>query len=220
MTPKQVAFAKVLFGDYGEEVCKALDAADMHVPGPVQTKTYRKVPRTVLRPRGASSSYYKSHMSLDKGKQVRQELGEPVKKGVTSITADISKADEEKRQVYGWASITEKDGMPVVDLQGDYITIDEVEKAAHNYLQESRKGGVMHKRADDGEPHHVADLIESVVITPKKKEALGLPEDSPTGWFIGLQVHDEEVWQDVKQGKFPELSVHGRGKRIPKEVDF
>lgn len=134
------------------------------------------------------------------------------------VEAKVSKALEDKRQVYGWASITEIDGKPVVDLQGDYVTIEEIEKAAHNYISKSRKGGDMHLRNGD-QPHHVADLIESVVITPEKKEALGLPADSPTGWWVGFQVHDDATWNLVKKGDRPMFSIHGSGRRQEVEIE-
>jgi hypothetical protein len=134
-----------------------------------------------------------------------------------TISATVSKAIEDKRQVYGWASITEMDGQPVVDLQGDYTTIEEIEKAAHKYISKSRKGGDMHVRVGD-DPKHVSDLIESIVITPEKKEALGLPPESPTGWWVGMQVHDDETWQLVKDGKRPMFSVHGSGRRVEMEI--
>lgn len=131
--------------------------------------------------------------------------------------AKVSKSYEDKREVYGWASITEVNGEPVVDLQGDYVTIDEIEKAAHAYISKSRKGGDMHRR-NGAEAHHVADLIESVVITQDKKEALGIPGDSPTGWWIGMKVHDDDTWNLVKSGQRPMFSIHGSGKRIDSEV--
>lgn len=140
------------------------------------------------------------------------------KDGAFTVTATVSKAIEDKRQVYGWASITEMDGVPVVDLQGDYVTIDEIEKAAHTYIAKSRKGGDMHVRVGDA-PKHVADLIESVVITPEKKTALGLPEDSPTGWWVGMQVNDEDTWNLVKDGKRPMFSIHGSGRRQETEIN-
>lgn len=128
------------------------------------------------------------------------------------IKGSISKSNADKRQVFGWASIVEKDGVPVVDLQGDYISVEEVEKAAYEYVQKSRKGGNMHKRNGD-DPHHVSDMIESFVITPEKKEKLGMPETTPTGWWVGFQVHDEETWDQIKTGQRSAFSLHGRGKR-------
>jgi hypothetical protein len=125
---------------------------------------------------------------------------------------EFSKVDSDKRQVFGWASIVELNGEPVVDLQGDYISIDEVEKAAYSYVHKSRKGGDMHLR-DGQAPVHKSDMIESFVVTPEKKKALGLPEDTPTGWWVGYQVNDDELWSKVKSGERTGFSIHGRGRR-------
>ena len=131
---------------------------------------------------------------------------------------EISKMDTDKRQVFGWASIIEIDGKPVVDLQGDVMTVEEIEKAAYNYVKESRKGGHEHERSEDG-PRHVSDLVESFLVTPEKKEQMGLPDSVPTGWWVGFQVHDDEVWDKVKDGKLKNFSIHGSGVRKNVEVD-
>ena len=142
------------------------------------------------------------------------KAGAKAAKGSWTAEAKVSKSIEDKRQVFGWASVTELDGEPVVDLQGDYVTIEEIEKAAYTYVTKSRKGGDMHRRHDNDTPVHVADLIESVVITPEKKSALGLPDDSPTGWWVGMQVHDDATWDLIKDGKRPMFSIHGSGRRV------
>jgi hypothetical protein len=41
-------------------------------------------------------------------------------------SGEFAKADEDKRQVFGWASIVEVDGQPVVDRQGDWISPEEM----------------------------------------------------------------------------------------------
>jgi hypothetical protein len=127
---------------------------------------------------------------------------------------EISKLNVDKQQVFGWASIVEMNGEPVVDLQGDYIAIDEVEKSAYEYVHKSRKGGDMHLR-DGDEPVVKSHMIESFVVTPEKKKALGLPEDTPTGWWVGYQINDPELWGAVKDGKRTGFSIHGRGVRTP-----
>lgn len=135
--------------------------------------------------------------------------------------AEISKLDEDKRQVFGWASLSKVDGQPVTDRQGDYIPIEESEEAAYRYMLNSRKGGDMHARitkADAG-PRHTADVIESIVFTPEKIEALGLEPDAvPLGWWLGMQVHDEQQWDDIKTGKRTGFSVHGTGVRREMEL--
>lgn len=131
---------------------------------------------------------------------------------------EISKMDNDKRQVFGWASVVEIDGKPVVDLQGDVMELEEIEKAAYEYVVKSRKGGHQHRRNGD-EPVHVSDLVESFLVTPEKKAQLGLPDDMPTGWWVGFQINDDEVWKSVKEGKLPEFSIHGSGVRKDVEVD-
>jgi hypothetical protein len=132
--------------------------------------------------------------------------------GVT-WAGEFSKFDEDKRQVFGWASVVEVDGRPVIDRQGDWITPDEIEKAAYEYVVKSRKGGHQHKRTEDGQPFHAADMIESIVFTPEKIAKMGLPDDFPVGWWVGYKVNDDETWSKVKKGDITGFSIHGKGKR-------
>ena len=134
-------------------------------------------------------------------------------------SGEISKLNEEKRQVFGWCSLSKVDGEPVVDRQNDYIPIEETEAAAYTYVLESRKGGDMHKRrAKTGlakgwdEPVHTADLIESFVVTPEKLAQMGIKSDK-IGWWVGFQVNDDAQWEMVKNGERTGFSVHGSGKR-------
>lgn len=139
---------------------------------------------------------------------------EVAKSGDVVWEGEFSKMDSDKRQVFGWASVVSKDGKPVEDLQGDTIEIEEMEKSAYSYVVKSRKGGNQHQRAGD-EPLHVADMIESFLVTPEKIEKMGLPETTPLGWWVGYQINDDATWADVKSGKLTGFSVHGRGKRTP-----
>lgn len=135
-----------------------------------------------------------------------------------TITGEISKVDEDKRQVFGWASVTEIDGEPVVDLQNDLLDTYELEKAAYDYVLHSRVGGAMHERMKKSAPKQVGTLIESFVVTPEKVEKMGLPPETPQGWWIGFQLgEDDDVWKKVKKGEFTGFSIHGVGKRTPVE---
>lgn len=143
----------------------------------------------------------------------------PVAKGDLYAEGTFSKFDEDKRLAFGWASVIKKDGMDVVDRQGDWIHPEDLEDAAYRYVLSSRIGGDMHKRAGDN-PHHVSDLVESIVFTDEKIAKLGLPDDFPRGWWVGFKVHDEETWQQVKKGGRTGFSIHGRGKRTPYDLGF
>lgn len=132
-----------------------------------------------------------------------------------SMDFSVDRVDTDKREVFGWASIVEENGEPVVDMQGDIISPDEMEKSAYNFVLESRKGGNQHRRTEDDQVMHVSDMIESMAFTPEKKEKLGLPDHFPTGWWVGFKVRDDETWQDVKNGKITGFSIHGKGRRVP-----
>jgi hypothetical protein len=149
-----------------------------------------------------------------KAKKAADKVKEQVQKNVDIVwEGEFSKFDMDKRQVFGWASIVEMNGEPVVDLQGDYIPPEEMEKAAYEYVQKSRKGGDMHRREGE-QAFHASEMIESFIVTPEKIEKMGLPAGSlPTGWWVGYQVHDDDTWNLVKSGRRTGFSIHGRGKR-------
>lgn len=116
---------------------------------------------------------------------------------------EIKKSSEEKRLAFGWASVAN-----IVDLQNDVIDAEELEQAAYNFVRFYREGGEMHERGG------CAELVESIVFTPEKLKALGLPENSlKTSWWIGFYVTDDEVWQKVKSGDYSMFSIEGKAIR-------
>ena len=72
----------------------------------------------------------------------------------------------------------------------------------------------MHKRRGIGL------LVESVVFTPDKQEAMGIPAGTiPSGWWIGLKITDNAVWEKVKDGTYNMFSIEGDAVRIPVDDD-
>ena len=133
-----------------------------------------------------------------------------IEKTAVQFDVPITKTDDEQRIAFGWASVAiTKDGEVVVDRQQDVIdSLHELEVAVYDYVENSRDAGEMHVRKGIGA------LVESIVFTPEKIAALGLPEGSlPQGWWTGYRIHDDEVWKGVKDGTYPMLSVHGMAKR-------
>lgn len=138
-----------------------------------------------------------------------------VAKNESTVVWDVefTKVDEDKRQVFGWASIVKMDGKPVIDRQGDWITPEEIEKAAYTYVVKNRTGGHQHKRSADDQPFKASDMIESVVFTDEKIAKMGLPDDFPRGWWVGYHVSDDEAWAKIKNREVTGFSIHGKGKR-------
>ena len=123
----------------------------------------------------------------------------------------VAKADDERHMVFGWASVAElADGTTVEDYQRDILEIDELEDAVYNYVLFFRDGGEMHQRRGIGV------LVESVVFTPDKLKAMGIPEGMlPSGWWLGLKITDDAVWEKVKNGTYSMFSIEGEATRQP-----
>ena len=118
----------------------------------------------------------------------------------------FEKADSGGRFVRGFASVAAVDGKPVMDWQGDVIAMDELRKAAHQFVTEVRVAKAMHKGAK------VGDVVESVIIDDAFAKALGVA-DTRRGWWIGMQINDEQVQKRVASGELKAFSIGGRGKR-------
>lgn len=125
----------------------------------------------------------------------------------------IMKSDDEKMLAFGWASVSMRvDGEVIEDWQKDIVEPEELEKAAYEFVLLYREGGEMHERGG------AAVLIESVVFTEEKMQAMGIPVGTlPIGWWIGFKVLDEDVWEKVKDGTYPMFSIEGEAERVKVE---
>lgn len=120
----------------------------------------------------------------------------------------LQATDEEQRLVFGFFSVVEVDGNPVVDLQGDVITSKDIENAAYKYMRFSRMGDDRHdERAK-------AVIVESMVFTKEKQKLLGI-DLGFVGWWGGFKVLDDALWKNFKSGKYEGFSIGGRGRREP-----
>ncbi len=125
----------------------------------------------------------------------------------------VIKSDDDKRLVFGWANVAVRvDGEQIVDWQQDAIDIEDLEKAAYEYVAEFGTAGEMHRRGGVGR------VIESAMFTKEKAAALGIPPDMlPEGWWIGFKITDDEVWEKVKKGEYAMFSIEGKAIREPME---
>jgi len=176
-------------------------------------------PRYLVRAAVLTGATGGAAVGYHQGKKVNKAADDQVDYG---FYGEISKVNEDKRLVFGWCSLSEIDGEPVVDLQNDWAPIDEIEKSAYAYVMGSRIGGDMHQRDGDA-PKHTSDLVESFIATPDKLQQMGLSEEAaksiPTGWWCGFKIKDDDVWAKVKSGERLAFSIHGKGSRITKELD-
>lgn len=124
------------------------------------------------------------------------------KDAVFSKLVDVEKVDEEQRMVWGWAyACTDEAGQQVVDHSGDVVELGDIQKAAEDFMLESRVGNVMH--GEQG-----GFICQSVVITDEVAKELGITM-LKRGWFIGFKVTDDDAWEKVKAGKLKAFSIGG-----------
>lgn len=125
----------------------------------------------------------------------------------------ITKADEDKRLVFGWALVSaDKDGNKLIDHQGDMVDPDDLEDGAYEYVLNFRDAGEEHI----GTLRKKARMVESCVFTPEKMKAIGIPEGTiPVGWWIGFYVDDDTTWERIKSGKYKMFSIEGKAVREP-----
>lgn len=122
----------------------------------------------------------------------------------------IEKRNDEQQIAFGWAyQCVTKSGEQLVDHSGDIVDIGEIEKAAYRFVELYREGSDRHVRGGIGQ------VIESMVFTEEKVEALGLPPGSmPQGWWVGFKVSDEDVWKKIKDGTYSMFSIEGTANRV------
>lgn len=130
-----------------------------------------------------------------------------------SAELSVMKSDDDKRLVFGWASVAVRvGGEVIIDHQEDMIDIEDLEHAAYEFTAHFGKAGEMHQRGGVGR------LIESVVFTKEKASALGIPAHIlPEGWWVGFHIHDDEVWKKVKNGTYSMFSIEGTAQRVDEE---
>lgn len=133
------------------------------------------------------------------------------------LEAKIAKVDEDNRIAFGLFSVMKIGGELVHDMEDDRVETHEIEKAAYEYVKESRDASVNHTELG------VGDLIETMVFTKEKVEALkkaltaaGIPhtiEIDGEFWWGGHYIKNDTVWKGVKSGDYESWSIGGSAHR-------
>jgi len=113
----------------------------------------------------------------------------------------FAKADEEKRLVYG--VVLEPD---TIDAQGDQVSADEIERAAHDFLERSRVLGEGHVRRAR------AQVQESYIA--QQDFDLGDQLVAEGSWVLCVRVDDPNLWRKVSRGEVTGFSIGGFGRRM------
>lgn len=114
----------------------------------------------------------------------------------------VVKADDEQRVVYG--VVLEPN---VEDSQGDVISKEDIELAAHRFLYGHAAIGDQHRRLAPSTVRPVESYI-----APCDFE-LGGQTVRKGSWVLATHVPDDQLWEQVKKGGKGAYSVAGSGKR-------
>lgn len=111
--------------------------------------------------------------------------------------------DDAKQIVYGVVLTPD-----LRDSQGDIVTAEEIEKAAHKFLVNYRKHDVQHNERAAG-----VETVESFVA-PQDLEIAGQPVTKGS-WVMATHISDADVWAQVQKDELGGYSIGGSGVRIP-----
>lgn len=126
----------------------------------------------------------------------------------SGLNGRVIAKDDVKKIVWAWANVITEGGVPVVDVQDDMITPDELVKCTTDFMVDERVGNTDHV---GGQTHMV---IHSLPLTYELAKAFGIQTDNE-GWLVGLRVDDEPTMQRVDVGDLIALSIEGSGDRTP-----
>jgi hypothetical protein len=94
-----------------------------------------------------------------------------------------------------------------VDLQGDSISAEEIEKTAYDFMEESQIGNFMHRQSLPG-----VVLVENTILRADTT-INGVLLKAGT-WLQGWKIYNPELRELIKQKKITGLSIEGF---MPKE---
>ncbi|MCY8503939.1 XkdF-like putative serine protease domain-containing protein [Bacillus inaquosorum] len=118
----------------------------------------------------------------------------------------LAKEADEQKLVYG--IVYEPD---TVDAHGDFMTAEEIEKAAHGFLKDAREIDKQHDFKGG-----VGEVVESYVA-PSNFEMNG--ESIKKGSWVLVTKASEEVWEQIKKGEITGYSMAGTAEAIEKQEE-
>lgn len=117
-----------------------------------------------------------------------------------SLYIPIRKVDEYQHKVYGVVLSPNE-----VDLQGDMVPPEEIEKASDRYMEKYRKIGLQHER-------EVEDAVIVQNYIAPTDFMLGSEIVRQGSWVMVIKIYDPDIWQDIVEGRITGLSIGGVGR--------
>ncbi|NIO19230.1 MAG: hypothetical protein GTN76_00390, partial [Candidatus Aenigmarchaeota archaeon] len=135
--------------------------------------------------------------------------------------AKIFKIDDEKQIVTGIVH-----DPYIVDAHGDWIPPNEMEEMAFDFMENSQKIKIGHKKLMEG-VRPVESWVERYPTTADYRTAIaGKPHDiyrikhgedfvNSGSWLMSIPIKNKKIWQAIKSGEINAFSFGGEGRRMP-----
>ncbi len=148
---------------------------------------------------------------VDKAANKRQFLITKAEDGSANFlsTGRIIKADTDSHYVTGIVY------EPMVeDSQGNYMTEEEITKAAHWFMKNAGKVDIQHcfEKAND------CEVVESYVA--KSDMTIDKENISKGTWLMTTEITDSEIWDRITKGEITGFSMGGIGVYSDEDVDL
>jgi len=135
--------------------------------------------------------------------QTIQPSPEPNSKDKWQLDVTIFKADNKRQIIYGIPLRVDSQ-----DSQGDIVSKEEIEKAAHSFMIASQRYDYQHQYLI---PRQDLAVVESY-LAPVDFQLNGVLIKEGD-WVLATKILNKKLWQSVEKGEFKGYSIKGRGTR-------
>lgn len=122
----------------------------------------------------------------------------------------VAKVDRRLGLVFGWAIVCKKDGRPYVDTQKHHIPESDMLEKSAEFMLNSRRGGEMHRKDEEGNKIHKGDVVFCFPMTDEIAKAFGLSLGDRTGLMIAYKPMDKAILDKFESGEYTGFSIGGR----------
>ena len=124
----------------------------------------------------------------------------------TETRVTIKKLDAKKQIAYGEVYVPY-----VPDSQGDFMTPEEIERVAHNFL---KKGDMTAIDTEHNLLRNGSAVVESFVARAND------PDFASGAWVLGVHIPDKSHWAKAERGEIGGFSMYGTGRRQQRVVEI
>lgn len=147
---------------------------------------------------------------LQPNQVARSEAEKPVELQVKIVRAEELDDSEDKRLIYGVVYAPDE-----LDSHGTFMRAQDIEQAAHSYLEYVRAIG------DEHDTLVPAVVVESYIapVDMTFEDVTGAEQTVKRGsWILVHRVCDDEYWQQIKRGERVGYSIHGFAEMVEESI--